>query len=88
MSNIMIKQMLKGFLPVVKGHLQNADAWVLAKQKETELLPGEDEIAFMLSTDKKGVAWIATVALSVGGPVRIASKVKLTDFVTELLNNI
>lgn len=85
--NPMMKMMLKQFVPMIKEKLSGADGFVQELQQSDPLEPGEDEIVFMLTTDE-GVAWIATVALSVGAVVRVIRKEKLTDFVSNLLNNI
>lgn len=85
--NPMFKMMLKQFIPAIEEKLELADGFILEMQKAEPLQPGEDEIIFVLTTEDE-IAYVATVAVSVGAIVRVCNKKPLKSFVAELLKKI
>lgn len=84
----MFKNMLKNFIPSISEKLTEADPFIAKTLNEQELNPGEDKAVFMLTTGKDGIAWVLTVALKGDEIIRIINKVKLTEFIQNLLKQL
>jgi len=83
-----MRNMIKGFLPLVKSKLKDIDPFVQKILKDQELQPGEDAAKIILQHSETRGAQIIIAAFSGDTVVRIISTRKLDEFITELISKI
>ena len=83
-----MRNMIKGFLPLVKSKLKDIDPFVTKLLNDQELLPGEDAAKIILQSSELRGAQIVVAAFSGDTVVRIISTEKADEFISKLISKI
>lgn len=86
--NPFMKNMLKGFIPMIKGKLPEINVFMKSYLSEIELRDGETKAGIICLVGSDSVAYILTVAFDNEDTVkRVVKKVSAVDFIETILKS-
>lgn len=85
--NPMFRGMIKSFIPMIKGKIQEVDPFVKDLLDKQELLPGESSAKIILQYSA-AEAQLLICAFSKDTVVRVISKYKLSEFISQMIDKI